>query len=58
MYIATMKVQKWLDQGYTEKEIFLTWNAGRPVEVRGVNKHGVAYDSAQYARKALAFLVR
>lgn len=56
MYIATLKVQEWLSQGYTEKEIFLTWNAGRPIEVSGINKHGVRFDSGHYARKALAFL--
>jgi hypothetical protein len=55
-YIATMMVQKWLAQGHTEKEIFLMWNAGRPVEVRGINKHGVQYDSGAYAKRALAYL--
>lgn len=58
MYIATLMVQKWLAQGYTEKEIFLMWNAGRPIEVKGTNKHGVEYDSGAYARKALAYLSR
>lgn len=56
MYIATLMVQKWLERGYSERDIFLTWNAGRPVEVRGINKHGVQYDSGQYASKALAYL--
>jgi len=56
MYIATMMVEAWLRLGYTEKEIFLTWNAGRPVEVKGINKHGVPYDSGKYAIKALAYL--
>jgi len=54
-YIATIKVQKWLEQGYTEKDIFLIWNAGRPHEVSGVNKWGVRFDSGLYARKALAY---
>jgi len=55
-YIATLKVERWLEVGYTEKEIFLIWNAGRPIEISGTNKHGVRYDSGKYARKALSFL--
>lgn len=54
-YVATLMVEKWLEKGYSEKDIFLTWNAGRPVGVKGVNKHGVKYDSGAYARKALAY---
>jgi len=55
MYVGTLQVQKWLDKGYTEKDVFLSWNAGRPHEVKGVNKWGVAFDSGLYARKALAY---
>ena len=56
MYVATLKVQHWLDVGYTEKDIFLIWNAGRPVEVRGINKHGEKYDSGLYAQRGLTYL--
>lgn len=55
MYVATLQVQKWIDNGYTDKQVFLSWNAGRPHEVKGINKHGIAYDSGLYALKALAY---
>lgn len=57
-YIAIMMVQKWLAAGYSEKDIFLTWNAGSPVVRSGVNKHGVQYDSGAYAQKAFRYLAR
>lgn len=58
MYIATLKVQGWLDRGYSEKQVFLMWNGGEgsPYEKKGINSHGVPYDSGKYARKALAYL--
>lgn len=50
-------VRKWLDEGYTERDIFLTWNQGHPGQCRrGVNKHGVAYDSCAYVQNALSKL--
>jgi len=51
------KVTKWLDQGLTDRQIFLIWNQGHPGQCRkGVNKKGVAYDSCSYANKGIAVL--
>lgn len=55
-YIATKMVQRWLDRGYTAKEIALIWNGGQPVIKRGVNAHGQEYDTGAYATTVLAYL--
>ena len=55
MYVGVLQVQKWLERGYTEKDVFLSWNAGSPVERKGINKWGIKFDSGLYARKALAY---
>lgn len=56
-YVATRMIQKWIDQGYTEGEIALMWNSGRPSNCSaGVNKFGVKYDSCAYKRHVLALL--
>lgn len=57
-YIATMKIQKLLDEGHSEKEIALIWNgtlAGseKPIEKKGVNKLGIKYDTKQYSLKVM-----
>lgn len=53
-YVALRKVQAWLDQGYSERQIALIWNQGSTGECRkGVNKHGVEYDSCSYAQRVL-----
>lgn len=54
-YVAANKIQSWLDQGYTAYQVALIWNAGRPVEIAGVNKYGVKYDSAAYAKRVMAY---
>lgn len=50
-----MKVQEWLNEGRSEKQIFLSWNAGERAKKcgKGTNKHGVKYDSCSYITKAL-----
>lgn len=55
-YVAVIKVNRWLKQGYTAYQIGLIWNGGEPVEKKGVNKHGQEYDSAQYSRRVLSYL--
>lgn len=54
--VAEMQIQSLLDQGKTPREIALIWNGGQPVEKKGVNKFGVAYDSGAYADKVIAQL--
>lgn len=53
-YVVVKKVEKWLKAGYTPYEIGLIWNGGEPREKRGVNEHGIPYDTAAYARIVLA----
>lgn len=52
-YVATVRIQKLLDQGRTEKQIILAWNAGENAKKcsKGVNKFGVAYNSCAYVEK-------
>lgn len=52
-YVATVRIQKLLDQGRTEKQIVLGWNAGENAKKcsKGVNKYGVAYNSCAYVEK-------
>lgn len=52
-YVAVLKIQHLINQGYTDYQIGLIWNHGRPREVRGINSYGVEYDSALYARAIL-----
>lgn len=57
-------IRIWLEEGRTERWIFLTWNQGNGDGwgpgtkdcYSGVNKWGVHYDSCAYAAKALAYL--
>jgi len=57
-------IQKWLDEGISERGIFLTWNQGSPTGwgpgtkdcYSGVNSSGVRYDSCDYAARALELL--
>lgn len=52
-----LRIKEWKDAGYNVGQIASMWNAGegRPNAYaenwRGVNKHGVAYDTPAYARK-------
>lgn len=56
-YVALKKIDAWLAQGYTERDIALMWNQGSTGPCRiGVNKQGVPYNSCAYAEKLLASL--
>lgn len=58
-YVAYKMIEKWLDQGLTAHAIALRWNAGGATQCsRGINKHGVEYDSCAYTEKVLAQLGR
>ena len=49
--------QNWLNQGMSESQIALKWNAGNATRCSsGINRHGVAYDSCAYQQKVLAML--
>ena len=58
------KISGWLDEGITERGILLLWNQGSATGwgpgtkdcYAGVNKHGVAYDSCDYARRGLEYI--
>lgn len=54
-YVAVRMIQKWLNQGYSTYEIGLIWNGGEPREKKGINSHGIEYDSARYARTVVAY---
>jgi hypothetical protein len=56
-YVGYIKIEKWLAEGHSPREIALIWNQGHPGKCRaGVNKLGVEYNSCAYAQKILAFL--
>lgn len=50
-YLATLRVSDLLDQGFTAEEIALKWNSGGLTHRKGVNKHGVAYNTYAYVAK-------
>lgn len=57
-YVSVKKIQRLLDEGNTEREIALIWNGSLcgsevAVEKKGVNRHGVAYDTVHYASLVL-----
>lgn len=53
-HVTLTKVQGWLDEGLTARQIFLIWNQGHPGQCKaGVNKYGVKFDSCKYAADAL-----
>jgi hypothetical protein len=54
--VALAKIQSLINQGYNERQIALIWNGGTPVEKKGVNSKGVAYDSGAYANKVMGYL--
>lgn len=57
IYVASRKVDAWLAEGLSERQIALVWNQGTPGPCRaGVNRHGVHYDSCAYASQVLALL--
>lgn len=56
-YVATMKIKKFVEAGYSDADIALSWNQGSRGECRrGVNRHGVNYDSCAYQEKVLTAL--
>lgn len=56
-YVALHKIQHHLNDGYTDADVARIWNQGNAGPcVRGVNGHGVAYDSCAYQAKVLAQL--
>lgn len=53
-YVALHKIQVHLDDGYSDAGIALLWNQGHAGQCsRGVNRHGVAYDSCAYRDKVM-----
>ena len=58
-YVAYKMIEKWLAQGLTARQVALRWNAGNTHTCsKGVNKHGVEYDSCVYTSKVLAKLAQ
>lgn len=58
-FVVREKVTRWLSSGLSDRQIFLIWNQGNAGQCkRGVNSHGVAYDSCEYAEKALQTLAK
>ena len=56
-YVAQYKIQMHLNQGHDEDNIARIWNQGNAGQcVRGVNSHGVRYDSCAYERAILSLL--
>lgn len=51
-------VRAWIAAGVSDRGIFLTWNQGTPGPdcYKGVNQWGVAYNSCEYAERALRIL--
>lgn len=66
VFITKGMVRKWLTEGKSPRWIFLEWNQGKGDGwgpgtkdcYAGVNKHGVAYDSCDYAARATAFFLK
>ncbi len=58
-YVALMMVQKWINIGMSDRQIFWMWNSGRSDRcIEGTNKYGVKYSSCQYAHRALAYIIK
>lgn len=58
LYVTTVVVQQWLDDGYTVGEIALKWNHPAALVYgcsAGTNSQGVKYDSCEYERSLLAY---
>jgi len=49
-YVATMSVQKMLQEGRKPHQIALAWNAGKNAKAcsKGINKYGVRFNSCHY----------
>ena len=58
-YVVTMLVKGWVDSGMNAAQIALRWNSGGATQCsRGVNRHGVSYDSCAHVQKVLTYLER
>lgn len=56
-YVVRSMIEKWIEKGYSDRDIFLIWNQGNRGDCReGINRHGVAFNSCAYAEKALEML--
>lgn len=54
--VARGKIRQWIDQGYTDTEIFLIWNQGNRSPCKaGINRKGVQFDSCAYVAKATKY---
>lgn len=51
-------ILSWIQKGESDRAILLTWNQGTqgPDCYKGVNDHGVPYNSCDYAVRGLAYL--
>lgn len=51
-------ILSWIRSGESDRMILLTWNQGTPGPdcYKGVNDHGVPYNSCDYAARGLAYL--
>lgn len=57
-YVTTIVVQRWLEEGYSVKEIAYLWNHPRALTdgcSSGINSQGVPWNSCEYARSLLAY---
>jgi hypothetical protein len=53
--VAVRMIEKWLNEGHNEGAVMRIWNQGNAGAcVRGINRHGVAYDSCAYEQKVTA----
>ena len=56
-YVAYKMIEKWLEQGHDAYAIAKLWNQGHAGQCsKGINRHGVEYDSCGYAQKVLSLL--
>lgn len=50
-------IEKWIEQGLSDRQIFLIWNQGNPGACKaGINSHGVPYDSCAYADEGVRLM--
>lgn len=63
--VAEGMIGEWLDEGIPPRGIFLLWNQGSATGwgggtdcYKGVNDHGVPYNSCDYAHRALSLLAQ
>lgn len=58
MYVSALKIEKWIREGKSDRDIMLMWNAGTNAKKcsKGVNKYKVKYNSCAYVEKGIALL--